>query len=354
MAIKVKPGNGGHGYEAYDDSDGKYAKVEIDLGNGTKISTYDEFLSALMTPQQKQMYDNDPNLQQQVDNMFGPTYKQMLEDAISKMGNPKVPFFNSVDDFMEKGHEIFDEEFVDFLINEVQFDKQAKFKHKDKKTSTSGIRYALERLRFGKDNNKMIKITEAEYQQKIANFPKVTHNTSDSQVFNLIKTKPYIPVWRGKGCDRANQFKEWNYNVDPKETKPLATGTGGNWGDVIYMSTNESYSKSYYGGLMIHGVIDMSKCKNVAFFYGDRSAYGMLREFRTKSNLFITNLKTHLSKNPKLNTNQIDEICRRTKGAIDNDIGTVCALMGYDAVYGDSLQLDPINPSIVLLSDKYY
>jgi len=371
--IQFKPGNGGHGPEAYDTDTGQYVEVECSI-EGQSFKGWEELRDLILNSDPNLKLDYDNNTAQRAaieDYIKNELYGPLLEEAINNKNAEASGqvFFKDSLDAAENGYKIFTSNFFDEYKKlssggEILINKNSGYK-------VNAIACCLQNLRYPK--KKMNKISESQYQALMND---VNGSISSSGNGTIIQQRNYLrnnpngfPVWRGMGLSYTSSVIEKNnvvksyYDENSPYISTLAhSGHGGYYGSVTYMSMSSDYAEDYnYSWSSTPGVLVKGFVKNPANLkilecpltdsgsYSDRCNANIkeINDFRLRSATFINNVKNQIQKYGKMSPSEENDFISKLENGIRKDPGLCGIIMGYDAIMGSSSQFDILNPGIV-------
>lgn len=370
--IEFKPGNGGHGPEAYDTETGQYVEVECSI-EGQSFKGWEELRDLILNsdPSLKQEYDNNTAQKAAIEDYIkNELYGPLLEEAIKNKNAETTGqvFFNSPLDAAENAHKLFTPKFFDTYKDlssggDILINPNSGYR-------VNAIACCLQNLRYPK--NKMNKISDSQYQVLMSNVNGSISNSSSGTIINqrnYLRNNPNgFPIWRGMGlsyADMAEKKKvvESYYDEKSPYISTLAhSGQGGYYGSVTYMSMSSNYADSYSStwssnpGVLIKGFVkNPASLKILECPLTDSHSYSRdcnrnireINDFRARSSTFINNVRNQIQKYGKMSQTEEWEFINKLSTEIQDDPGLCGIIMGYDAIMGSSSQFDILNPGIV-------
>lgn len=355
--IELKQGKGGHGLQPYDTETGKWAEVPISV-NGQSVKDFDSYFDALLDGENKQAFLGMPaEIQDQIKEQFRPQYEEALQREVGILNAKNSvygKFYSTTAELSQAMPELFGKDFADAFEKAPIYNGNI-LKQKTGMRNLPVVHYILQKLRY--HDIKFNGITEQEYVDRKVNAYQYNHGIYDYEawVASAVKQGKDICVWRGMHYNRQSdpdKFKNvFTGYVDSEETGdniPLSLAGGGCWGNVIYMSADKSYSRSYAGsqGMLVHAIFD-SNGANVMLGRNQSAMYRTVRSaWQNAKPLVLQNLR-------QSHPDKADEIVRQIEQYGLNDFGFCCMVCGYDAAAVGGDQLDILNPRRVYVSEQF-
>lgn len=381
--IETKPGNGGHGLEAYDTETGKYASVSFGFSdptnpaNNTTIEKWEDMKDAMLKwhPEFKNAIDSGQISMEDFENVikdefWKPSLQQFAEQS-NYDGASRIQF-SSPEDAAKNVHKLFGKKLVSTYLSNLGnaidmfygLGIQVNPYKEEYKVSLEAA--CMQMCRY-KGNNRMQGISLAEYRQleKRSIASNIFNRYSLSYLQELhryVKNSPVILVNRNMGISNENVWKEvkrsfWDPNS--KINSILSDVSEKNcsyFGSVCYMSagTNVKYSSSSYNHHCILGAVENSPDLKILYNYrvsGDDNQFHELDTFRKTindpNNHTLENLTNCFIEHGGIPQSNAEKIAKNFLRRMNADCGLCAMIMGYDALCGESYQFDILNPSIV-------
>ena len=362
--IEFKPGNGGHGPEAYDPETGQYVEVECSI-EGQTFKGWEELRDLILNsdPNIKVQYDSNSAQRDAIEEYIkNELYGPLLEEAINRKNAESTGqiFFNDPIDAALNGHKIFTPSFFQMYKDKVSGQKV--LVNPDNNYVVNGFACCLQNLRYPK--KKMIPISKAEYNSLMSG----VSGTVDSGDFPHQSLRRYVaanpngfPVWRGvtAGGTNIQKVKESFWDENSPYISTLAHARGKNcsyYGAVTYMSMSKDYAEGYAGRALINGFVKNPKslkileCPLEYYDSNEISCNKAIREitqFRSRSAEFLNNVKKQAETYSNMSPQELNNFMLNLRDDIENNPGLCGIIMGYDAIMGSSNQFDILNPGIV-------
>ena len=368
MALSTKPGNGGHGLEAYDDTTGKYASVSFDY-NGKTISSWEELKDAILeeNPQYKAQYESNPQIAEQFDNYVqDQIYPQMFQSEVDKLNAEEANYieFSSPEDAGANFHKLFNDRLINNLLDNNILDSDRIQVNPYKTDYVVSTWAACMQMTRYKGNNRAKPISAQEYMDRTKNFPKssLEYWSSNQDLKNYVASADEVPLLRNQGIRNEAVWKEvkrsyWDPNSNINSLLAHAGGKNCSYfGSVIYFSTGEySYDSSITG----HRIMGIAKPKEMkllsisSHYDGCKEANDFLMAYENNRSVIDSEIQQKLVNTGRVTPQQAEEITQSLYNQIkrggnrgDNaDWGLIGMIMGYDAILGEGYQFDILNPN---------
>lgn len=375
--IELKPGNGGYGLEAYDTTTGKYASnvsVSFEANDGQKYSfdNFKDFLKTIGGDDFLKVYEEDEDFRKMIhEAKDGPWafYEKLLKQEVDRLNteekaklNNNVEFYATSTEVANNAHKFFTKEVIDmmfekdaFLFNELNYAKDG-----SSDGNCNGIAELFRIARYG--TAKMKPITRKEFDEKCGEFAKENVYQSFDDVYMRIKEvkkspNKCIPLYRGMSEDDEEKDKIMlasHYQSDFNPSESIYFTGGGYYGSVIYMSASENYVKNWYSytNNYLRAYVELNDDYKIAYCPDSYTGDQQMENFRKyESRTFIRNLEISM-KNMGYSQTQIADVAGNIETQIKHNVGFVAMLFGYDAICGESGQLDQLNMAKVKCVDE--
>ena len=362
--IEFKPGNGGHGPEAYDTETGQYVEVECSI-EGQSFKGWEELRDLILNsdPDIKQQYEDNAAQREAIEDYIkNELYGPLLEEAINRKNAETTGqlFFNDPIDAALNGHKIFTPSFFQMYKDKVSGEKV--LINPDNGYVVNGFACCLQNLRYPK--KKMNRISRAEYNSLMAGVSGMV----DSGNFSHQSLKRYVannpngfPVWRGftAGGTNIQKVKESFWDENSPYISTLAHARAKNcsyYGAVTYMSMSKDYAEDYAGRALINGFVKNPKSLKILecpleYYESDTAscnkAIREITQFRSRSAEFLNNVKKQAETYGNMSPQELNNFMLNLRDDIESNPGLCGIIMGYDAIMGSSNQFDILNPGIV-------
>ena len=270
---------------------------------------------------------------------------------ISSSVDKEVKFCNSEQEVLDNFSNIFNQEMVDSL-KKLGFPKKTRTNVYSTRLNVysryevSIVPFVLQRMVYGRVKFRDDKTITREKFDKLYSEQRINYSRADATVDD-IKSLPHVALFRGlyqHNDEIAKTVTAGLLDTQKGENTKTLLGTGC-WGDVIYMSLDINYSKSYSSNRneydLARGIIFNPGKLNIASF---AKMPEWLHEDKAEQKL--NEVLSSLDADEDLKSELIKYVVGKISGG---NQGFLCMLFGFDACLGDSNQLDILNPNVVSL-----
>lgn len=369
--ILLKEGLGGHGKQPYDDENGKWVTMSVNVA-GVDVDDIDGYVKAILTAHG--IYDDYNELDEEskqayIDEYLREGYEKLLQEKINEENTKNSVYgrvYKTTQELQDALPKMFSEKFFDEYLNTKSYNDTLLYQ----KVGYRGVplvNHLLMKMRYG--NVKFNPITEEEFQnlsQNAWNGDKTSGYAYGRTLVQQLAMNRNIVLHRGMHYDFDND-KDFFANVfrgyvDTEETGDnmcLSLLGGGCMRNVIYMSTQEQYARGYASysghGLLVHAIFE-SKGANVLHEHDG----SLNRACQTVRNAWYAVRQqvrqTIMDKLPDDPTKAQRIYSSIDSGIGQDDYGLIALIMGYDAVSGEAgngNQLDIVNPRRIKISEQF-
>lgn len=365
--VLTKPGNGGHGLEAYDDATGKYVEVSC-FFNGKEVKTWEEYRDAILESNSdwKNAYETNPSVASQFDTMVqDQMFPELLQEHVDKLNkeNEKYVQFKDIEDAALNIDKLFNDSLIDNLIDNGILSRNYLISVNPYKPDyrVSTIASCVQMNRY-KGNNRMNPISKAEYDSRKVNFPpELERNWRDTNddLRVYLEEATEVPVKRlllsPETPQNVKDIVKRSFWDEKSDINSLLSRVGGKncsyFGSCIYMAAGGAvYGDASWSGIEINGIVKPNEIK-ICYMPDSGDPGEEVIEFRDYFNTNYNDIRNKMVKkltdSGKMNNNQAEIFFDRLSSEIGKDPGLCAMIMGYDAIGGDNYQLDILNPTVV-------
>lgn len=391
MAIALKLGNGGYSLEPYDTVNGEFVKVSLSVegkdGQIHNVTKFEEFIDAVLKPEQKAIYDSwDEDKKNLVKQIAFPEFQQQMQNEVdeinakAKSGVKSAKHRESAEEVINEIGDIITKDFVNSYFSSqaikncinngtlgyygVTITRAGSVKSSSGSYRSSGISYMTALLqeelfgtRFFTEGNQsdFDSAYDVIAQHKgIGRYKISNENYRDDIIDAMTRGNKFLKIHRNPGHSAAHSKQEIadSFFGETKNIKTLLGDCGGNYQSVIYCSMDRRYSEEWdYNGFVMDGYIDLDHCYIFNNFVDNANGGSSSRntewaKLRDNNNagVLINNLRYSLAQYG-ISQQEMDFFVDDFKKNL-TDNGFVAMLFGADAVLGNRGQLDIVNPTI--------
>lgn len=376
--IELKPGNGGYGLEAYDTTTGKYASnvsvslEDEDTGQKYNFSNFKDFLKQIYGNQFLQTYEEDEEFRKMIhdykgENGIWQTWETLLRQEVDRLNaeeearNTNVEFYATAMEVANNAHKFFTKELIDEMFEKDVFLFGLSYKKDGTGSSCNGIAELFRIARYGK--TKMKPITRQEFDEKCGIFAENEIYGDYDELYERIQEvkaseNKCIPIYRGMRIHNITDDKialASHYKTDFHSKESIYFTGSGYYGSVIYMSASKSYVSDYgyaYNKNYLNAYVELNDDYKIAFCPNSYTGNKQMENFKKyESKIFIRNLENSM-KNMGYSQSQISEVSGNVYAQIEDNVGFIAMLFGYDGICGEDGQFDQLNMSKVKCVDE--
>lgn len=349
--VRWKLGKGGKEQQPYDDANGQYLTLEVMVGD-TATESFEEYRDAVLSQNgySAEYKTMDQDKKNAVDSYLKAEYRKELNKIMDEM-NGSFEFYGAGNG-KRMLSELLPKIITKDLIETIE-ERGPTFENKGSgaKFEIFTIPWLIQKARFG--TNHFSTCSKEEYESIKKNMPDIAsdYEVSPEDVMALVESGCDFTVHRGLPSENASECVKGFY--DSKVTDSLQGS--GYYGHVIYTSLSYDYAYNFANGeyndeesVLLGCVVRNNGNLKVWDLKSPQIRYYDHKKLLGAAGITVDDVQAAVKECfGAVGKNNSASACASIINAMSTDPGTLAALLGYDAIYGDDSQFDIVNPTIV-------